>query len=173
MWLKTSLKRSCKGNKNKMGKVLDRKNIEQVILEEKNQNKKIVSTNGCFDILHVGHVRYLQESKKQGDILVVYLNSDASVKRLKGESRPLNSEADRAEVLAALECVDYVVIFEEDTPCNLIELVKPDVHTKGGDYNPDNLPETKVIRENGGDLVFINFVEGKSTTATIEKMKLS
>lgn len=156
-----------------MGIVLDKKYLEEVIFEEKQQNKKIVSTNGCFDILHVGHVRYLQESKKQGDILVVCLNSDSSVKRLKGESRPLNSEADRAEVLAALACVDYVVIFEEDTPCNLIEIIKPNVHTKGGDYNPDNLPETKVIRENGGELVFINFVEGKSTTATIEKMKLT
>jgi len=156
-----------------MGQVIESKNLAEVILSEKKQNKIIVSTNGCFDILHVGHVRYLQESKKQGDILVVYLNSDASVKRLKGESRPLNNESDRAEVLAALGCVDYVVLFEEDTPCNLIEIVKPDIHTKGGDYNPDNLPETKVIRENGGDLVFINFVEGKSTTATIEKMKLS
>ncbi len=156
-----------------MGKVIDKKNISEIISAEKSQNKTIVSTNGCFDILHVGHVRYLQESKKQGDILVVYLNSDASVKRLKGETRPLNSEDDRAEVLAALGCVDYVVIFEEDTPCNLIEIVKPDIHTKGGDYNPENLPETKVIQENGGQLVFINFVEGKSTTATIEKMKLS
>jgi glycerol-3-phosphate cytidylyltransferase len=156
-----------------MGKVIDRKKLTETIAAEKAQNKTIVSTNGCFDILHVGHVRYLQESKKQGDVLVVYLNSDASVKRLKGESRPLNNEADRAEVLAALECVDYVVIFEEDTPCNLIEIVKPDIHTKGGDYNPENLPETKVIQENGGKLVFINFVEGKSTTATIEKMKLS
>lgn len=156
-----------------MGKVIDKKNLIEAIAAERAQNKTIVSTNGCFDILHVGHVRYLQESKNQGDILVVYLNSDASVKRLKGESRPLNSESDRAEVLAALGCVDYVVIFEEDTPCNLIEIVKPDIHTKGGDYNPENLPETKVIRENGGDLVFINFVEGKSTTATIEKMKLS
>jgi len=156
-----------------MGIVIDRKYLEEVIFEEKQKSKKIVSTNGCFDILHVGHVRYLQESKKQGDRLVVFLNSDASVKRLKGESRPLNSESDRAEVLAALECVDYVVIFEEDTPCNLIEITKPDVHTKGGDYNPDNLPETKVIRENGGELVFINFTEGKSTTATIEKMKLT
>lgn len=156
-----------------MGKVIDRKYLKEVISEEKQKNKKIVSTNGCFDILHVGHVRYLQESKKQGDILVVCLNSDASVKRLKGDSRPLNSETDRAEVLAALECVDYVVIFEEDTPCNLIEIIKPDIHTKGGDYNPYNLPETKVIRKNGGELVFINFVEGKSTTATIEKMKLS
>lgn len=156
-----------------MGKVIDRKNIKEIICAERTQNKTIVSTNGCFDILHVGHVRYLQESKKQGDILVVYLNSDSSVKRLKGESRPLNSEKDRAEVLAALGCVDYVVIFEEDTPCNLIEIVKPDIHTKGGDYNPETLPETKVIKENGGELVFINFTEGKSTTATIEKMKLS
>ena len=156
-----------------MGKVIDRKNIKETISAERTQNKTIVSTNGCFDILHIGHVRYLQESKKKGDILVVYLNSDSSVKRLKGDSRPLNSEQDRAEVLAALGCVDYVVIFEEDTPCNLIEIVKPDIHTKGGDYNPETLPETKVIKENGGELVFINFTEGKSTTATIEKMKLS
>lgn len=156
-----------------MGQVIEKENLAAVVAQEKAQNKVIVSTNGCFDILHIGHVRYLQESKKQGDILVVYLNSDASVKRLKGDSRPINNEADRAEVLAALECVDYVVLFEEDTPCNLIEIVKPDIHTKGGDYNPDNLPETEVIRANGGDLVFINFVEGKSTTATIEKMKLS
>ncbi|MDD3420116.1 MAG: D-glycero-beta-D-manno-heptose 1-phosphate adenylyltransferase [Candidatus Gastranaerophilales bacterium] len=155
-----------------MGQVIDRKNLNDAVLTEKASNKKIVSTNGCFDILHVGHVRYLQESKKQGDVLIVCLNSDSSVKRLKGENRPVNNEADRAEVLAALGCVDYVVIFDEDTPCNLIEIIKPDVHTKGGDYNPDNLPETKVITENGGKLVFINFVEGKSTTSTIEKMKL-
>lgn len=155
-----------------MGKVIDRKNLNDEVLAQKALNKKIVSTNGCFDILHIGHVRYLQESKKQGDILIVCVNSDSSVKRLKGDSRPINNEADRAEVLAALACVDYVVIFDEDTPCNLIEIIKPDVHTKGGDYNPDNLPETKVIRENGGELVFINFVEGKSTTSTIAKMKL-
>jgi glycerol-3-phosphate cytidylyltransferase len=155
-----------------MGQVIDRKNLNDAVLAAKASNKKIVSTNGCFDILHVGHVRYLQESKKQGDVLIVCLNSDSSVKRLKGENRPVNNEADRAEVLAALGCVDYVVIFDEDTPCNLIEIIKPDVHTKGGDYNPDNLPETKVITENGGKLVFINFVEGKSTTSTIEKMKL-
>lgn len=156
-----------------MGIVIDRKDLEKAVLLEKRQNKTIVSTNGCFDILHVGHVRYLQESKKQGDVLIVCVNSDASVKRLKGDSRPINSEADRAEVLAALGCVDYVVVFEEDTPCNLIEIIKPDIHTKGGDYNPDNLPETEVICSNGGKLVFINFVEGKSTTSTIEKMKLS
>lgn len=156
-----------------MGQVIDRTNLADAMALERAQNHTIVSTNGCFDILHIGHVRYLQESKKQGDILVVYLNSDASVKRLKGDSRPINNESDRAEVLASLECVDYVVIFEEDTPCNLIEITKPDIHTKGGDYNPENLPETQVIRANGGDLVFINFVEGMSTTATIEKMKLS
>lgn len=162
-----------KNQGNKMGIVIDKKNLAAAVDAERKQNKTIVSTNGCFDILHVGHVRYLQESKKQGDVLIVYLNSDASVKRLKGDSRPLNCEADRAEVLAALGCVDYVVLFEEDTPCDLIEIVKPDIHTKGGDYNPDNLPETEVIRRHGGELVFINFVEGKSTTSTIEKMKLS
>lgn len=156
-----------------MGRVVKREDLEKLVTKLKQENKKIVTTNGCFDILHVGHVRYLQESKKQGDILILCLNSDESVKRLKGPSRPVNNENDRAEVLAALECIDYVVLFEEDTPSNLLKIIKTDIHTKGGDYNPETLPETPVIREGGGDLVFINFVEGKSTTATIEKMKLS
>lgn len=156
-----------------MGKVIDRRNLEAEVASIKSANKKIVTTNGCFDILHVGHVRYLKESKKQGDVLIVCLNSDSSVKRLKGDNRPVNNENDRAEILASLECVDYVVLFEEDTPSNLLDIIKTDVHTKGGDYNPETLPETPVIRKSGGELVFINFVEGKSTTATIAKMKLS
>lgn len=152
-------------------KIIEKAEIENIIPDLKSQGKKIVSTNGCFDILHVGHTRCLQASKALGDILIVYLNSDSSIKRLKGPSRPVNNQQDRAEIIASLECVDFVVIFEEDTPCDLIELVKPHIHTKGGDYNPENLPETKIIQKNGGELVFINFVEGKSTTKTIEKMK--
>ena len=154
-----------------MGKVL---NINELISELeslKSQGKQIVSTNGCFDILHVGHVRYLQKSASLGDILVVCLNSDRSVKALKGDSRPLNNENDRAEVLAGLGCVDYVVIFDEDTPVNYLAQIKPDIHTKGGDYDVNNLPEAKVVMDNGGKLEFISFVEGKSTTNIINKMK--
>ncbi len=154
-----------------MGKVLKIDELVEEINELKKANKKIVSTNGCFDILHVGHVRYLQKSASLGDVMVVYLNSDRSVKALKGDNRPLNNENDRAEVLASLGCIDYVVIFDEDTPVNYIAKVKPDIHTKGGDYDVNNLPEAKVIMENGGKLEFISFVEGKSTTNIINKMK--
>lgn len=154
-----------------MNKLVSHDEIEQIAKELKQQNKTIVTTNGCFDILHVGHVRYLQEAKKLGDVLIIALNSDSSVRILKGPTRPINNESDRAEVLAALSCVDYVVIFEEQTPVNLLARIKPDIHTKGGDYNPDNLPETKVILENGGKLEFIKFVEGKSTTNIINKAK--
>ena len=154
-----------------MGKVLT---IDKLVLELnqlKKQGKKIVSTNGCFDILHVGHVRYLMQSAALGDILVVCLNSDRSVKALKGDSRPLNSENDRAEVLAGLASVDYVVIFDEDTPVNYLAQIKPDIHTKGGDYDVNNLPEAKVVMDNGGKLEFISFIAGKSTTNIINKMQ--
>ena len=154
-----------------MGKVLKIDALVEEIRNLKETGKKIVSTNGCFDILHVGHVRYLQKSASFGDILIVCLNSDRSVKALKGDSRPLNNENDRAEVLAALGFVDYVVIFDEDTPVNYLAQIKPDVHTKGGDYDVNTLPEAKVIMDNGGKLEFINFVEGKSTTNIINKMK--
>lgn len=133
--------------------------------------KKIVFTNGCFDILHIGHIRYLQKAAKLGDVLVVGLNSDASVKRLKGEERPINSELDRAEQLCALEFVDYVVIFEEDTPLELIKKIQPDVLVKGGDYSNEYVVGTNEVEARGGKLVLIPFVEGKSTTNIIERIK--
>ncbi|MCQ2958117.1 MAG: D-glycero-beta-D-manno-heptose 1-phosphate adenylyltransferase [Candidatus Gastranaerophilales bacterium] len=154
-----------------MGNVLDINSLVYEVKQLKANNKKIVSTNGCFDILHIGHVRYLQKSASLGDILIVCLNSDRSVKALKGDSRPLNNENDRAEVLASLGCVDYVVIFDEDTPVNYLAQIKPDIHTKGGDYDENTLPETQVVKENGGRLEFISFVEGKSTTSIINKMQ--
>lgn len=135
------------------------------------KDKKIVFTNGCFDILHIGHIRYLQEAAKLGDILIIGLNSDASVKRLKGLDRPINSEQDRAELLCALEFVDYVVIFDEDTPLELISVVEPDVLVKGGDYYPEDVVGRDIIEKRGGELVLIPFVEGKSTTNIIEKIK--
>ena len=133
--------------------------------------QKIVFTNGCFDLLHIGHVRYLQEAAKLGDILVVGLNSDASVKRLKGPKRPINKAEDRAEILCALGFVDYVVIFEEDTPLNLIKKIQPDVLVKGEDYKKEYVVGTKEVKERGGQLVLIPLVKGKSSTNIIHKIR--
>lgn len=133
--------------------------------------QKIVFTNGCFDVLHFGHVHYLLEARKLGDILVIGLNSDDSVRRLKGPSRPINSEKERAFVLAALACVDYVTLFEEDTPEELIKVVKPDVLVKGGDYALDQIVGADFVKANGGTNTTIPFVEGFSSTQIIEQLK--
>lgn len=154
-----------------MGKVIEKDKVEDLISILKKQNKKIVATNGCFDILHVGHVRYLKKSKSFGDVLILGLNSDKSVRELKGEGRPINNENDRAEVLCALECVDYVVLFDEKSPKDLLAQIKPNVYTKGADYTLKTLPEADVILKNGGWVEFIDFVEGKSTTKIIDKIK--
>ena len=153
-----------------MGIVIDRKNIQELLKTLKSKNETIVTTNGCFDILHVGHVRYLQKTKSYADKMIVCLNSDKSVRSIKGPTRPINNENDRAEILCALSCVDYVVLFDEDTPMDLLCEIKPDVHTKGADYTIETLPEAKPIMENGGRIEFITFVEGKSTTKVIEKI---
>lgn len=149
-------------------KLIAGKMVEE--LRENYRNKKIVFTNGCFDLLHTGHIRYLQETAKQGDVLVVGLNSDSSVRRLKGAERPINNEQDRAELLCALEFIDYVTIFEEDTPYELIKKIQPDVLVKGGDYNEDNVVGTDIVKANGGKLVLVPFVEGKSTTNIVNKI---
>ena len=153
-----------------MFNLIEKENLTETVKKLRQDGKKIVTTNGCFDLLHVGHVRYLQKSKSFGDILIVMLNSDNSVKRLKGETRPLNNEHDRAEILCALSCVDYVVIFDEDTPRDLLDIIKPDIHTKGGDYTLETLPEADVIIKNNIKLELVTFVEGKSTTNLINKM---
>lgn len=153
-----------------MKEPVKQEDLQALLQKLRAENKTIVTTNGCFDILHVGHVRYLEETKKFGDILIVCLNSDASVRRLKGEGRPINNENDRAEVLNGLKSVDYVVLFDENSPAELLAKIKPDVHTKGADYTVETLPEAKIIIENGGRLEFIQFVEGKSTTNTIKKI---
>ena len=131
---------------------------------------RVVFTNGCFDILHAGHVRYLIAARALGDVLILGLNSDASVRRLKGETRPVNSETDRAEVVGALASVDYVVIFGEDTAEELIAKVQPAVYAKGGDYTLETLPEARIVERYGGEVAFIPLVEGKSTTGMIAKM---
>lgn len=152
-------------------KVVKRENIENLVKDLRNQNKTIVMTNGCFDILHVGHVRYLQKTKSFADVLILALNTDKSIRTIKGEGRPINNENDRAEVLSALECVDYIVPFDENSPAELLKTVKPDVYTKGADYTLETLPETKVVQSFGGRIEFIDFVEGKSTTNLIQKIK--
>lgn len=154
-------------------------NIEQKIVSRtffvenavKLHQQKIVFTNGCFDVLHFGHVHYLLQAKELGDVLVVGLNSDDSVRRLKGPSRPINGEKERAFVLAALACVDYVVVFEEDTPKELIETVRPDVLVKGGDYALDQIVGADFVTRTGGSVTTLPFVEGFSSTRIIEQLK--
>lgn len=136
----------------------------------RHEGKKVVTTNGVFDILHAGHIKALEESKEQGDVLIIGVNSDACVKRLKGENRPLNSENDRVYVLAALECVDYVFIFDEDDPCVFLKALKPDVHTNSEEYGEDCV-EAKTVKEGDGRIYLIKKIPGLSTTELIEKIK--
>lgn len=137
---------------------------------QKPEGRKVVFTNGCFDILHRGHATYLAQARELGDLLVVGLNTDASVRRLKGPSRPVNSERDRAFLLAALSCVDFVILFDEDTPEQLIHQVQPDVLVKGGDYTLDNIVGADFVLQNGGAVTTIPFVDGYSTTLTLQKI---
>jgi D-beta-D-heptose 7-phosphate kinase/D-beta-D-heptose 1-phosphate adenosyltransferase len=136
------------------------------------QGKRVVFTNGCFDLLHVGHVTYLEDAARQGDVLFLGLNSDASVRALKGPGRPVRKEAERAAVLGALSCVDYVTIFDTPTPMPLIEAIRPDVLVKGGDYrdNPDAIPGKQFVESYGGKLYLAPLVEGVSTTQILRTM---
>lgn len=156
-----------------MGQFLSQSQLKSKVEESRSKNgsaKKVVFTNGCFDILHVGHVKYLQEAKAQGDILVVGINADASVRKLKGESRPIQNEQDRGDVLSALACVDFVTVFEEDTPEKLIHLVKPDVLVKGGDWKVDQIVGSDFVMSYGGKVKSLQFVQGKSTTNIVSKI---
>ncbi|PKA11986.1 D-glycero-beta-D-manno-heptose 1-phosphate adenylyltransferase [Leptospira meyeri] len=135
------------------------------------EGKRIVFTNGCFDILHPGHVSYLAQARDLGDLLWIGVNEDASVRRLKGETRPINSCEDRMIVLAALSSVDFVSPFAEDTPLEILKKVKPSVHSKGGDYQVETLPEYQILKEMGADIQILPFVSGKSTTKILEKAK--
>ena len=153
-----------------MKNLIDREEAEKFTAEIKKLGKKIVFTNGVFDILHVGHLTYLEEAKSFGDILIVGVNSDSSVKVNKGDKRPINSETDRAKMILGLKPVDYAVIFDEKTPMEIISKIKPDVHIKGGDYKKEDLPETPIVESNGGEVKILSFVDNKSTTGVIEKI---
>lgn len=154
-----------------MGELLTKIQLKETLDKLRSEGKTIVTTNGCFDILHAGHVRYLNKAKTFGDVLVVALNSDKSVRAIKGEGRPVNNELNRAEVLCGLRSVDYVVLFDENSPLELLKFIKPDVHTKGADYTIETLPEAKAIIEAGGRIEFIEFVDGLSTTSIINKVQ--
>ncbi len=157
-----------------MGQVVSVEQLTKELARRKDMSPRrpprVVFTNGCFDILHVGHTRYLKDARALGDILVVGVNSDASVKRLKGDSRPVNTEDERAEILASLAVVDYVVTFTEDTPLRLIEEVAPDVLVKGGDWTPDKIIGSKFVLARGGDVKSLPFHPGKSTTNVLERI---
>ncbi len=150
--------------------LIDRKNAARFCEELRRQGNKIVFTNGCFDIIHAGHVRYLTAAKNFGDVLIVGLNTDESVRKLKGASRPINTQDDRAEVLLGLKAVDYVICFGEATAENLIGEVKPDIYVKGGDYTLKTLPEAKIVQSYGGRVELVNLVAGHSTTNIVEKI---
>lgn len=154
-----------------MDKILDRQILKEKLDALRKDGKKIAFTNGCFDILHVGHVRYLREAKKTADVLVLALNSDSSVRSIKGEKRPLVGEEERAEILAALEFIDFVTIFKELTPQELIVYLKPDVLIKGGDWPEDKVVGRDDVKKWGGRVVLIPEVKGKSTTNIVEKIK--
>jgi D-beta-D-heptose 7-phosphate kinase/D-beta-D-heptose 1-phosphate adenosyltransferase len=153
-----------------MGQVIPREQISQVLAPHRGRDV-IVCTNGCFDLLHVGHLRYLQAARSYGDLLVIALNSDASVRGLKGPERPIVPESDRAELLAGLTCVDYVVLFDEPTPVELIREIRPNIQVKGAQYTEETLPEMPVLRELGIELRLVPMVDNRSSTNLIEKIK--
>ena len=135
------------------------------------EGHQVVTTNGCFDLLHPGHIRVLEAAAKEGNRLVVLINTDKSVRRLKGSTRPVQTQEDRMTVLAALRCVDYVCCFDEPTPVAILERIRPDVHVKGGDYCQDDMPETETVIRHGGRIKLIPLVKGKSTSALVRQMK--
>jgi rfaE bifunctional protein nucleotidyltransferase chain/domain len=153
-----------------MNKIVTWEELKKVAELQRKEGKTIVFTNGCFDILHVGHVQYLQKARKMGDLLILGLNSDASVRAIKGEKRPLVPQAERAEVVAALTTVDYVTLFDETTPLRLIKFLRPDCLVKGGDWKEASVVGCDLVRSWGGRVVIIPLTEGASTTNIVEKI---
>lgn len=151
--------------------ILPADELARAVAADRDAGRRIVFTNGCFDVLHLGHTTYLREAKRLGDRLVVAVNADASVRRVKGPGRPVNDERDRAGVVAALECVDYVTVFDADTPVALIESLRPDVYVKGGDYTPDMLEETPAVLAYGGEVRTVGYVEAHSTSAVVDRIR--
>lgn len=158
------------GTKDSDSKIKNLDVLTHIVAKERARGKKVVFTNGCFDLLHVGHVKYLQKARSLGDLLVVGLNTDASVRRLKGEARPLIEESERAHILAALDCIDYVVLFDEDTPLNVITALTPAVLAKGADYTVEGVVGREIVEAAGGKVELVQFVDGRSTSRIIDKI---
>lgn len=154
-----------------MSKIKELEELKEIVGRLKNERKRIVLTNGCFDILHVGHIRYLSQAKMLGDVLIVGVNSDESVRVLKGSGHPIQPEQDRAEILSALEFVDFVLIFHEKAPNRLIQELRPDIYVKGGDYKLEEIPESKLVESIDGKTVIVEGVEGRSTTNMIKRIR--
>ena len=152
-------------------KIVTRSEMERLAQDWAQDGSTTVFTNGCFDLLHVGHTRYLQAARELGDRLVLGLNSDGSVRGLKGPSRPILPQEERAELLAALECVDYVLVFDEPTADEAIKAVRPTLYVKGGDYDPERIPETPLVRALGGEVRVLPFVEGRSTPSLVARLQ--
>lgn len=144
--------------------------INSIISPLRKKGKTLVTTNGCFDLLHAGHVQYLADAAALGDILIVGINSDASVSRLKGPNRPIQNEQDRALLIGSLKMVDYTFVFQENDPKAFLEILRPDIHVKGGDYIPEKLPEKEVVEKYGGKIVIVPFTAGHSTTSIVDKI---
>ncbi|MEW6375172.1 MAG: D-glycero-beta-D-manno-heptose 1-phosphate adenylyltransferase [Thermodesulfobacteriota bacterium] len=158
-----------KVKKKKMkGKIKDIETLRRIIEELKAKGRKIVFTNGCFDLLHIGHIRYLEKAKALGDILVVGVNSDQSVRNLKGPNRPILPEEERAEIISGFGCVDYITIFDESTPLELISSLQPHILVKGGDWTKETTVGKEVVEKSGGEVVILPFIEGSSTSNLIE-----
>ena len=152
-------------------KIFNRERLENQLAVWRFKDQKIVFTNGCFDLLHLGHIDYLSKAKDHGNVLIVGVNTDASVRRLKGENRPVTDETSRSVIMASLQFVNAVVLFDEDTPYELIKLVQPDVLVKGSDYQPEDIVGYDIVKAKGGEIVTIDFLEGYATTGIIEKIK--
>jgi len=153
-----------------MGKIFKIDEFVKIREEAKRKGKKVIFTNGCFDILHRGHIEIFEKAKSLGDILVIAVNSDSSVRKLKGEERPIVSEDDRAYIIASLECVDAVCLFDEETPAEIIDKIKPDILVKGGDYKVDEIVGRESVWDAGGEVITIPLLEGRSTSGIIEKI---
>lgn len=156
---------------NSKNKIVDINQAKDIRSSWKENNEKVVFTNGCFDIVHLGHVDYLEQARAEGTKMILGLNTDISVKKLKGDERPINNEYTRARLLAAFEFIDMVILFGEDTPINLINTLLPDVLVKGADYSVENIVGAKEVLENGGEVKTITLVEGFSTSSIIEKIR--
>lgn len=152
-------------------KIKERTELARILVSHRRNGLRIVFTNGCFDLMHPGHVRYLEQARSLGDMLIVAVNSDASVSRLKGPERPVQNEQDRCEVMAALQCVDFVTVFAEDTPFEIISELRPDILVKGGDWSKENIVGRDIVEAGGGQVLSISFEEGFSTTRIIERIR--